>query len=92
MWTIVLVPELSEEDCKSYEVFQYAPFCQIMKCSHCHSLTAQTLSTPGKNVDSYQIQISYLPLSMKHGFRHGHSNIDNVKNIGYRHRYIFDNI
>lgn len=47
-WTSALIPELSEEDCKSYAVSQYAPFCQIEKCSHYHSLIAQTLSTLGE--------------------------------------------
>lgn len=55
-WTIALIPELCEEDYKSYAVSQYAPFCQIEKCSHCHSLTEQTLSTLQEKCESYQIQ------------------------------------
>jgi len=55
-WTIALIPELCEEDYKSCAVSQYAPFCQIEKCSHCHSSTEQTLSTLQEKCKSYQIQ------------------------------------
>jgi len=53
---------------KFYAVSQYVYglFCQIEKCSHCHSLTAQTLSTLGNFfLIPIKFKPPYLPLFNK---------------------------
>jgi len=83
-WTIALIPELCEEDYKSYAVSQYAPFCQIEKCSHCHSSTEQTLSTLQEKCESLSnstliFLFSFYFFSIKKAHMRKHTHTHKVK-------------